>query len=318
MLGVPRPGPGHGPGPQAVTGQEGHHDFADGQKSGLGHDAEEVEPAVALQHRSQFVPPLQGLQRHRVVTLCHRRGQRFGPAGHDLPVPHTSVRGDHDARSGDLTSPREVEILPHGDDPGVKATQLSPQVGPNEHAGTRRHEDVAHRVVLPVVDLAVLDPVDHRSGLVAAHPDVKQDGRVVPIHELRRDDAGIGTERFLHHVVHHVVVEGTVVMAQQEEGRPLDHVQRGVGGGAVPEVAGELADEGVGQDPADPFGRVLAFSGGQDEHRKLLVVLPGQGGQGLLEPRAGIGGDHYGNHCRCLDVHQGHEAIRSLSTPEGR
>ena len=108
-------------------------------------------------------------------------GQRLEPAGDRLAVAHPRVRGHDDAGAGHLAAPREVEVLPHGHDPGVEALELGEEVGPDEDAAARGHEDVAHGVVLAVVDLALDDAVHHGARLVAAHPDVEEDARVVPV-----------------------------------------------------------------------------------------------------------------------------------------
>ena len=53
--------------------------------------------------------------------------------------------------------------------PGVEAPELGEEVGPHQDAAARGDEDVAHGVVLAVIDLAGLDAVDHGARLVAAH-----------------------------------------------------------------------------------------------------------------------------------------------------
>ena len=149
------------------------------------------------------------------------------------------------------------------------------------------HEDVAHRVVLAVVDLPGLHPLDHRAGLVGVHPDVQQDRRVVPADHLGRDDAGVGAERLLDHDVDGVRVRRTVVVAEEEEGRPLDH--RPGPGRPPPRTpgrrraaarrprAGSAATRAVGSSspPTPAPGRTALRSPGRP------------GGQRLLEPRPG-------------------------------
>ena len=85
--------------------------------------------------------------------------------------------------------------------------------------------------MLAVVHLALEDAVDHGTGLVAAHAHMEQDPRVVPVDELGRDDAGVGTEGLLDQPADRVVVERHVVVAEQEEGGPLHHLEGLVGGG---------------------------------------------------------------------------------------
>ena len=59
--------------------------------------------------------------------------------------------------------------------PASKPFELGEEVGPDQDAAAGGHEHVAHGVVLPVVDLALDDAVDHGARLVTAHPDVEQD-----------------------------------------------------------------------------------------------------------------------------------------------
>ena len=74
-----------------------------------------------------------------------------------LAVPHPRVGRDHHARAGDAGPPAEVEVLGAGEGLRVEAAELGEEVGPHEHHGARDEEDVAHRVVLLLVELAGLD-----------------------------------------------------------------------------------------------------------------------------------------------------------------
>ena len=233
-------------------------------------------------------------------------------------MTHPGVGRDHHPRTGDLAPPGKVEVLAHGDDPGVEAVQLSKQVGSDQGAAAGGDEDVSDRVVLAVVHLALEDAVDHGTRLVAAHADMEQDPRVVPVDELGRDDSGVGTEGLLDEPTHRIVVERHVVVAQQEEGSPLHHFEDLVRRRAVAHSAGQVAHEGIRQDPAHPLSHLVGLSAvRQHEDGKFLVVLGGERRERLFEPRAGLGGDHDGNHSRHLGVHQGAEAIRSAPDPSG-
>ena len=223
---------------------------------------------------AQLVPPLQHLHRDGVLAIgLDGDGEWFEPAGHRLAVANPGVGRHDDPRTGDLATPRQVEVLAHCDDAGIEALELAEEIAADEHAAAGRNEDVAHRVVLPVVDLAGDDAVHHGACLVAAHPDVEQDAGVVPIDELRGDDAGIGAERFLDQLVDRVGVERHVVVAEQEERCPLDHAEHLVRGGGVPGPAGQLADECIRQETPDPLSEIGVVPGREDEHRELPVVL---------------------------------------------
>ena len=136
------------------------------------------------------------------------------------------------------------------------------------------------------------------------------------LHELRGHDAGVGAERLLDQLVHGVGVQRHVVVAEQEERRPLHHAERLVGRGGVAGPPRQVAHEGVGQDAGHPLGDLgIVLAGRQDEDGELLVVLGRQGGERLFEPGPGLGRDHDGDHGRHLGVHQGAEAIRSGIDP---
>ena len=117
--------------------------------------------------------------------------------------------------------------------------------------------------------------------------------------------------------MHHVGVEGAVVVAEEEERGALDHAQRLVAGRGVARPAGQQAHEGIGQDPAHPCRRVGSVAGDQDQDRELLVVLAGQGDQRLFQPWTRPGGHNDRDHCRYLGVHQVLEANRFRSADQG-
>ena len=181
-----------------------------------------------------------------------------------------------------------------------------------ENAATRCHEDIAYGVVLPVVDLSFDDAIHHGTRLVAAHADMEEDARVVPVHELRRHDPGVGPERLLHQLVDGIGIEGDVVVQEQEEGCSLHHAEGLVGSGGVAGVSRQVAHERIGEDPGHPLRHLgIVLPGRQDEDRHLLVVLGRQRRKRLFEPVSGAGRDEDGDHGRHLGVHQGAEAIPS-------
>ena len=247
--GVPVPGAHHRPCPFTLTGQERDEHLAQREQGSLREHPEEVDAGVVLEHGTQLVAALQRLHGDGVAA-ARRAGpddrERRHSARNDFAVAHARLGGDDDTRSGHLAPPREIEVLAHRHDARVEPLELAEEVGADEDAPPRGDEHVAHRVVLAVVDLALEDPVDDRPRLVAAHPDVEEDGRVVPVDELGRDDAGVRTERLLDHLVHGVVVQRDVVVEEQVEGGTLDHAQHLVRGGAVGGTARQVADERVG------------------------------------------------------------------------
>ena len=114
-------------------------------------------------------------------------------------------------------APAEVEVLGAGEGRGVEAPELREEVGAHEHRGGGDVEDVAHAVVLLLVDLAGLDAGVRRAEAVDGAADLEQDLGVVGAHELGPEDPrvrpvapprpGVGSRR----------VEHDVVVAEEEE-----------------------------------------------------------------------------------------------------
>ena len=317
---VPPPRPQHGAGSVRVSGQERDHHLSEGQQRSLWQHADEGQARIALEHGTELVSALQRLQGGGVAAVVlPAQLQGLQASGDRLAMADPRLgRHDHPC-TGDLASPREVEVLSHRHDPGIEALELREEVGADEDAPSRRDEDITHGVVLAVIDFSLQDPVHHRTRLVAAHADVEEDARIVPVDELGGHDAGVGPERLLHQLVDGVRIERHVVVAQQVERGALDHTERLVRRRGVARAPGEVAHEGIGEDPPHPLGDFGALpTRGEDQDRELLVVLGRQGRQRLVEPRARVGRDHDGDHGRHLGVHKVPEAIRSLICLRGR
>ena len=253
---VPSPRRRHRPGPDPVAHGQGHHHLPGGEQQRLRQDPDEVERAVALQDGPELVPALQRLQGGG-LGLPGQQGHLPQPAGHGLQVAHPGVGRHHHPGPGHLGPPAQVEILGHGHHGGVEPAQLGEEVGPHQGDPAGGHEDVAHRVVLAVIDLPHLHPLDHRTGLVGVHPDVQQDRRVLPADHLGRDHTGVGAVGLLDQDVDGVRIRRTVVVAEEEEGRSLDHPHGLVDRRPEPPIVVEAPHEGLGQDPPHPGRRVL-------------------------------------------------------------
>ena len=157
-----------------------------------------------------------------------RVGQRALAARQHLPMTHARAGCHHHPCAAHLRPPAQVEVLAHDEDVGVKTAELREQVGAHERAAAGCEEHVADRVVLAVVDLPRFHPVDHGPALVDGHPHVQEARRVVPTDEFGRDDARVGTERFLYEDVDGVGIRGDVVVAEQQVGGALDHPDHAV------------------------------------------------------------------------------------------
>ena len=195
--------------------------------------------------------------------------------GDRLAVAGASVRVDHHARTDDVGAPAQVEVLAVRRYLGIEPVERVEQVDPDEHAGAGDHEDVADGVVLLLVELTPLDEGDLHARLVHPHPDREQAAGVVPFHELRAEDAGVGPVRLLHEEADGRRLEGDVVVHEAEEAGALDEVEGLVGGGSVPGVVVEPADVGVGELGGDPPRNHLVAAGVDHEHRDIGVVLGG-------------------------------------------
>ena len=83
-----------------------------------------------------------------------------------------------------LDAPAEVNVLPVEQHAGIEAAHLVPHVAADQHPGAADGEHIPVAVVLPLVDLARLDPGDPASGAVDADPGLEQDIPVGPVHDL--------------------------------------------------------------------------------------------------------------------------------------
>ena len=175
-----------------------------------------------------------------------------------LAVPRPRLRGDDGARSAQVDAPAEVDVVAVEGDRRIEAAEGAEQVGAHEETGRGEDEDVADGVVLLLVVLAGLGDRVDLAEAVHAEPDVLEDARVVPRHELRADHAGVRAVQLLDQRPHGVGVEGDVVVAEAEEAAvALDEAEHLVGRCAEPRVASELTDEGVGEEAQDAGAEVV-------------------------------------------------------------
>ena len=311
---VPPPGPDDRPGPVAAACQLRDDHLCQREDDHLGHHPQQVEPSVALEHREQLVAALELLQRDRMFrrrcSVLDQCGFGRAPSGGQLlEVPHAGVGRDDDPGPGHLGPPAEVEVLAHRDDRRIEPLELLEEVGTDEHAPAGRKEDVSHRVVLAVVDLVGVHTVDDCATLVDGHAHVDQAIGVAPAHDLRRHDAGVRAERLFHQEVDRVGKERDVVVAEHVVRGAVDHRADLVDRGPEAAVLLEPADVCGRQYGCHPGGEVIVAGRVENQHRELPVVLGGERGQGLFEPRARVVGDDDGDDRRSQCFHQGSEAI---------
>ena len=238
------------------------------------------------------------------------------PPGGGRRLPPPPGRGLHvvDDRVGDhahpvargLDAPAEVDVLPVEQHAGIEAAHLVPHVAADQHPGAAHGEHIPVAVVLPLVDLARLDPGDPAPGAVDADPGLEQDVPVGPVHDLgaehRHGRHLVGAEEQL---LQRVRFRLAVVVEQPHPLRPLGRGSRRRrqmgGGGPVPQrlvdrgrVAGAAvhAEHGGTAQRLGQHGPAAVPAAGVDANHALHG--PGLVHQGLghtRNPRGAIVGD---------------------------
>ena len=213
-------------------------------------------------------------------------------------VPTARAGCDHHARTREPCAPAQVEIFRARERVGIEAAELVEQVGAHEHGGARHVEDVAHAVVLLLVDLAGFDAGVRATQPVDRATDFEEHVGFVERHELRADDRRVGPERLFDHHADRRRVEHDIVVADEEERRALHGTEHLVRSPTEPGIATDATHERGREGRGDPGGRVVGRAGVDDQHRERRVVLGPEAGHGFLEEGAGVAGDHNGNDGR--------------------
>ena len=133
---------------------------------------------------------------------------------------------------------------------------------------------------------------------------MEQDERIVVGHDLRRDDARVRPKGGLDHQLDGVRFEANVVVAEEEERRPLHHERGLVARRREAAILFQHAHEGVRSDRRHALGDVQGVAVRQYEQAQFLVVLRRQRGCSSFESRPGTGSDDDGNNGRSTRVHQ--------------
>ena len=267
--------------------EQGEDGLGEGEDGGLGQHPDGVDRAVVRQQRPHAVALLEAAAVVDGAALAER-----------LEVAGGGVGDDDDPGAGQVGPPAQVDVLAVQRHALVEAVQRAEQVGPHEQGPAAHVEDVADGVVLLLVQLAGLGRRGHGSGLVDGPAHRTDAPRVVPVQELGAQDPTVGAEGLLHQVADGVGGQGHVVVAQEEERRPLHRVEHPVGRRAVPGVGALAGHPGLGQDGRHARRRVLRAGVVDDQDRQGAVGLRGEGLQHLLEPGTGVLGDHHRHHRR--------------------
>ncbi len=252
-----------------------------------GQDAYQGRQAVAGQ---QGADPVHVGQMQRPACVF---GRGSGPQGHELRLEVADPGAGHgdDAPAGESGAPRQVEVLAELVDVRGKATERLEQVGAHQDRAARGHEDVAHAVVLGLVELACFQQGQDGAVAVGAHADAQQALGVGPRDHLRRGQPGVGTKGFLDQQADRVGRKGHVVVAEQIVGCPFDHVEDLVAGGPEAVPLGQATDVGARQDGRDSRSRVDDARRVHHQNGQVRIILSGDGRQAVLEPVTRVGGD---------------------------
>ena len=220
------------------------------------------------------------------------------PGHQALAVAHHRVGRHQHPGPGELGPPAQVHVLAPEGDGLVETAQGLEQVPADQHAGRGDGEDVAHRVVLLLVELARNDDPGRDPEPVHRVADVLEHFGAVPVHQLGADHAGVASQRLGHHHADRVGGQRHVVVAHHQEGGAGLKAQGGVGRGRKPTGARAGFDHrGGGQDRV--HRAVQTHAGGVDDgDAQARVVLAGQRFESLGEPRARGVGHHHGQHRR--------------------
>ena len=182
----------------------------------------------------------------------------------------------------------------------VEAAELVEQVGAHEHRRVRDVEDVAHAVVLLLVDLVGLDARERDAVVVDRHARPRggcRDGR-------GRRASGRRCPAFDRYAssTSSRTASGSSTTSSWQKSRktaPSTDVERLVGRRREPARRPRAAPhEGAREGAGDPVGRVLGGPVVEDEDRQRRIVLGAEGRQALLEPGPGVVRDHDRDHGR--------------------
>ena len=280
-----------------TAGDERRHDLEHGDDELLWQHPGEVEGAVVAGDRTQ------------PVLLAQLVDVAVAEAAHSpSTVARPRVGHDDDAGTREMGTPAQVEVLATGVHRVVEAAERAEQVRPGEQRGARQREDVAHRIVLLLIELADLGHGSELAELVCIGADAVDAVRRVPLHELRADDAAVRANRLLDQQPHRARLERDVVVHQQEEPTRAGHEPQHLVRSATERRSWlARAHERLGQHAGDSCRQLASDAGGvEEEHVERVVILCREAGDHLVEPVAGCVGDddgHDGRGARTDRVH---------------
>ena len=152
------------------------------------------------------------------------------PSAFARAPPDPSVGRDDDAGADEAGAPAEVEVGRARFGARVEAAELVGEIDAEQHRRVGDAEDVAHRVVLLLVELAGLDAGERDAVAVDRQADLDEHVGPVEVDDLRADDRGVAPVGLLDQHPDRPGLDHDVVPADQEEGGSLDAREGDVAG----------------------------------------------------------------------------------------
>ena len=148
-----------------------------------GKQPQQGEDAVVLEHRGQ--------RGALGVVAGAPGGLLLGPlaAGGRVPVAGGGERRHEHPEAGQARPPAEVQVVVVAGEALVERPRPLPRLARDEHDGGGHEQDLEHAVVLPLVQLAVLQGGVGVAEPVGRAPHLPEHPRLVPVDDLGADDA---------------------------------------------------------------------------------------------------------------------------------
>ena len=248
------------------------------------------------------------------------------PVRGGLAMMHHGGRGHDDAIPATVGTPAEVQVVAEQRQRRIEPAQLVPCVATHQHARAAHGQDVAHVVVLALVELVPLESRDAVARAGDGDADLDEHLGVAPPAQLRSEDLRTGVPVGGAQQVCESGRRGRGVVVQQPH--PLQHVggHRGTRPGGQPRghrgtesrVAGR-ADDSVDETHLHGASKQLGCAvRAPGIHRHHAVGPTGRAGQRRERGRQPPGAVVRDDHRRDVVVAYGHVVVRGVSLIEHR
>jgi hypothetical protein len=162
------------------------------------------------------------------VRFGHRIDEAFGESA---AMTSHGRRNDHDPRTGEVSSPTQIERLAVESMARFETFESPEEVGSDQETGRRQSELVARRVVLFLIEFEGFESVVEFAETVDVETHRRQKGRLVPVHQFGSEDPGIGPKHLLDELSNAVRSQDHVVVKDQEESSITLHQSENLIGG---------------------------------------------------------------------------------------